>query len=216
MRSGSSTVHTLTAMPRAWRSATSSGVTARSWGWRTRWPWSHAVAATSRVSIKGRVRSAVGMASSTVRTRSTDTRSNDDTSTRSRQPPSPTCSATVAATQRLSSKSGSSGELFTSMLTTIPAQASIASSRVGTHGGRASRRTSRTGPRPGSEASWWTTRTSSRVRRTSSSTMSAPSRRASTNASTVFSLLTADAPRWAMTAVVALNAGRRAGADPRM
>ena len=68
-----------------------------------------------------------------------------------------------------------SPSLLISMFTTIPWQASSASSSSGTPGGQVrSPRSSPTRPAPAISGSWWTTRAPSALRRTSSSTPSAP------------------------------------------
>ena len=66
---------------------------------------------------------------------------------------------------------------------------------------RAARRASaaRSRPTPATSGSWCTISTPSALRRTSSSTPSAPSSRARANAAIVFSGATADAPRWPRT-----------------
>ena len=59
-----------------------------------------------------------------------------------------------------------------------------------------------TGPSPSIRGSWWMARAPSAVRRTSSSTPSAPNRLASAKASSVFSTNPSVQPRWAKTAVI--------------
>ena len=120
------------------------------------------------------------------------------------QRPGPGRAPTTAAAARSSgSKSASWGEFFISTFTSIPAQTSNTSSRVGIAGqrGRGSRPRScsaRT-PKPSTAASWWTTSAPSAVRWTSSSTPSAPWSRAAVNAASVFSTASRGAPRWPST-----------------
>ena len=109
-----------------------------------------------------------------------------------------TASTVARITEPSVSASGSHGRHFTSAFTTSPEHAASASSSVARSGltsRSAARRSAAIRPAPGTSASWCTTSTPSALRRTSSSTPSAPSARARSNAATVFSGATAEAPR---------------------
>ena len=174
MRSGSSTVQVLTASPAAW-AAHERLVDERVPRVDRAVPVPTPRRTTRRgVEARSKASRPVGSSGARARTRSTVARSNDDTST-ARATPAPQELADHGAPRGLvGSRSGS--RLLISTLTPRPAQASRAASSVGTRPGSVGRGRVAAIARPsGSSASWWTARAPSAVRRTSSSTQSAPS-----------------------------------------
>src|SRR5579875_102865 len=210
--SGSSTVQATTARPRARAAATSSPVT---WGWGTstaQQPSSTACARLEPASRAGWTSNAVPSPTCARRaclaTASRVPGQNDDTTTRSGPAGAGGVRASTSTTAAAagSSAPGCAGSFFTSIRTTRPAQAARAASSTGTPGGSSSRRRPASAPTPASVGSWATARAPSAVRRTSSSTPSAPARAAPANASRLFSGQGPLPPRWASTSIVPILA----------
>ncbi len=106
-------------------------------------------------------------------------------------------SMTASAIVSEASKSGSSGSFLISTLTHMPAHTSSASPRVAIDGGNCSGRVSQINLPSTRFGLWCTTSEPSTIRRTSSSTASAPISHARRNATIVFSLSACEAPRCA-------------------
>ena len=150
------------------------------------------------------------MPGSTSRSRSRLARSNDETRTRSPSPRARTTATTSSASRRSASKPGSSGSFLISMFTAMPAQASSASSSVGTQAGRSTARRRRHRPPVGQEGVVVDDEHARpALRRTSSSTMSAPMAAAAGTRPRCSPGSTRDAPRCAMTDVTPANVWSR-------